>query len=485
MAASSVASARPITNKPVHSCTYCGLVLSSANALLEHKRIHTGDRPFSCHICNKKFTQKAHLNIHKRTHTGEKPYACHICNKQFAQSSHLNSHKRIHTGEKPFVCGICHIGFTQKQRLDTHLKKHLEKPGQEIVVRQRLISRTSHIDPYSQDQPLPDNVKIRQTPSQDVSHLTSKCDTSSADNSCVLEAEVKSDISSVSIVKKEPCEDSNDDNVGEKNISDSEKSPRISPRSFSSEGLFLHPSGYVAYGGTADVGYGSAGDEMPDDSLEHNGKLGASQHSISLNSVSHRRKPSVVRKRCNESPARDSSARTCSAAELHGLNHAEIEMSETDTDKKEINGCHSPGQPLDVESCKAAASLIASTRSCGRKNIVTGDVKLFLSIPNGQHGTANEQKHSDSSLVRVNNRISLVNFTAKELVAHMMKRDDVHKCPFCCLIFQDAAMYHIHRNMHDKSDIRMCNMCGKLLQDNCLQPYWFQCYISHSSDGYL
>ncbi|CAL1548215.1 unnamed protein product [Lymnaea stagnalis] len=46
-----------------------------------------------------------------------------------------------------------------------------------------------------------------------------------------------------------------------------------------------------------------------------------------------------------------------------------------------------------------------------------------------------------------------------------MKRDDVHKCTFCCLIFQDAAMYHIHRNMHDKSDIRKCNMCGKLLQD--------------------
>ena len=89
----------PTSNKTIHSCTYCGLVLSSANALIEHKRIHTGDRPFGCHICGKRFTQKAHLNIHKRTHTGEKPYACNICNKRFAQSSHLVSHKRIHTGK--------------------------------------------------------------------------------------------------------------------------------------------------------------------------------------------------------------------------------------------------------------------------------------------------------------------------------------------------------------------------------------------------
>lgn len=97
-ASSSTSTAQVVSNKTIHSCTYCGLVLSSANALVEHKRIHTGDRPFSCHICNKRFTQKAHLNIHKRIHTGEKPYACHICHKRFAQSSHLTSHKRIHTG---------------------------------------------------------------------------------------------------------------------------------------------------------------------------------------------------------------------------------------------------------------------------------------------------------------------------------------------------------------------------------------------------
>ena len=66
---------------------------------------------------------------------------------------------------------------------------------------------------------------------------------------------------------------------------------------------------------------------------------------------------------------------------------------------------------------------------------------------------------------RSNHRISLVNFTAEELLNHLMSRSDIHRCDFCRLIFQDAAMYHIHRNMHDKNDLRCCNFCGKMLQD--------------------
>lgn len=64
-----------------------------------------------------------------------------------------------------------------------------------------------------------------------------------------------------------------------------------------------------------------------------------------------------------------------------------------------------------------------------------------------------------------NNRISLVNFTSNDLLTHMMSRDDVYKCDFCCMIFQDAAMYHLHKSMHDKMDVRCCNLCGKMAQD--------------------
>ena len=48
-----------------------------------------------CEFCNKKV--KCSLVEHRRIHTGEKPHLCEFCEKRFARSGDLVKHQRRHT----------------------------------------------------------------------------------------------------------------------------------------------------------------------------------------------------------------------------------------------------------------------------------------------------------------------------------------------------------------------------------------------------
>ncbi|XP_077293484.1 uncharacterized protein LOC143916328 [Arctopsyche grandis] len=105
-------------------CDICHKMFTTKYFLKKHKRLHTGEMPYSCNQCHKTFTFQQSYHKHLLYHNDDKPHTCTHCGRSFKELSTLHNHQRIHTGEKPFSCESCGKCFRQRVSYLVHRRIH-------------------------------------------------------------------------------------------------------------------------------------------------------------------------------------------------------------------------------------------------------------------------------------------------------------------------------------------------------------------------